>query len=207
MSPASPLRRRLLSVPLLPLLLQTAGARAQPPARTDAVTLEGVSFDRRITLGADELVLNGTGVRQVAWFKGYVAALYLPARARGAAAVLEQGGARRLRLVLLHEAPAGEFSKAFDKGVSRNTPPEALTALRARMAAFHQAVDRIGTVARGDVIDLDHEPARGTVLSVNGTLKAGPIAGADFYAALLRAFVGERPYDKRLRAGLVGESG
>ena len=197
----SRLRRRLLIA--LPLLGPLAAARAQPAS----VTVEGVRFDARITLAGRELVLNGTGIRQVAWFKGYVAALYLPTRARGAAAVLGQTGPRRLRLVLLNDAPAGEFSKAFDKGVSRNTPPAELPALRERMAAFHQAVDKIGTVARGDVVDLDFEPERGMALIVNGKLRAGPFLGEDFYAALLRAFVGERPYDKALRAGLLGEAG
>lgn len=207
----SPTRRRLIAalpLPLLmPMLMPLAGAHAQSPDSPEAVTVEGVRLPTRITLHGRELLLNGTGVRQVAWFKGYVAALYLPARARTAAAVLEQTGARRLRLVLLHEAPAREFSKAFDKGVARNTPPAGLDGLRERMAAFHQAVDKLHTVARGDVIDLDYEPGRGMGLIVNGTLKGGPIAGDDFYAALLRAFIGERPYDKALRAGLLGAAG
>ena len=42
------------------------------------------------------------------------------------------------------------------------------------------------------------------MLVVNGKLRGASVAGADFNAALLRAFVGERPYDKKLRDGLLG---
>jgi hypothetical protein len=64
----------------------------------------------------------------------------------------------------------------------------------------------VGTVKKGDRIDLDQDPTRGTLFALNGTLRGEPIAGADFYAALLASFVGQRPYDKRLKAGLLGLS-
>jgi hypothetical protein len=35
-------------------------------------------------------------------------------------------------------------------------------------------------------------------------LRAEPIAGADFYAALLRIFVGANPVDVRLKKALLG---
>ena len=38
---------------------------------------------------------------------------------------------------------------------------------------------------------------------MNGTLQGEAIVGDDFYAALLRSFVGDRPYDSRLKAGLL----
>jgi hypothetical protein len=78
--------------------------------------------------------------------------------------------------------------------------------MRERMTQFDQLLERIGKVAKGDIVDLDFEPARGTVVLFNGVRRDDPIAGADFYAALLRSFVGARPYDKKLRAGLLGAS-
>lgn len=191
-------RRALVWLLLSPALAWAAEARA------GTVVVEGVRFDDRIRLGGAELLLNGTGVRAVAWFKGYVAALYLPAAARSAAEVTAQAGPRRLRLVMLQNAPAGEFVKAFDKGVNRNSSDSEQAALRERMTQFERHVAEMLQVQRGDVVDLDYEPTRGTVLVVNGKLRGSPVAGADFNAALMRAFVGERPYDKKLRDGLLG---
>lgn len=188
-------RSFLLSMLSLPL-----AATAQA-----AVVLEGVRFEPRIQLGGSELVLNGTGVRAVAWLKGYAAALYLPARTRQADQVLAQAGPKRLRMALLQEVPAPEFVKAFERGIARNTTAAELAALRERMGIFDLQVQRIGRVKRGDVVDLDFEPERGTTLVLNGQARGEPIPGTDFHHALLRAFVGNQPYDKALRAGLLGQ--
>ena len=63
----------------------------------------------------------------------------------------------------------------------------------------------MGKVRKGDVIDLDFDPARGTLFALNGTLQGTAIAGDDFYAALLGSFIGEQPFDARLKSGLLGE--
>ncbi len=168
------------------------------------VRLEGQAFERRIRVAGRELVLNGTGIRAVAWFKGYAAALYLPARASAEAEAVAMAGAKRLQLRMLQDVPAAEFVKAFDKGVARNVDAEALPRLAERMASFEARVSALGSVRKGDVVDLDHDPERGTLFSLNGKPRGEPIAGADFYAALLRSFVGAHPYDEKLKAGLLG---
>lgn len=180
-----------------------AGGFAAPVA-AGVIKVEGVRFEDRAQLAGAELVLNGTGVRAVAWLKGYVAGLYLVRRASSAAEVQALPGPKRLRMVMLQGAPAAEFVKAFEKGLTRNSSEAEAAALRGRMDRFERALEGIGKVVPGDLVDLDFDPARGTSLVFNGRAREEPIAGADFYAALLRSFVGERPYDKRLRAGLLG---
>ena len=114
-------------------------------------------------------------------------------------------GPKRLQMRMLHEVPAGEFVKAFRKGVQRNTAPDELPPLLARMDRFAALITAVGKVKKGDVVDLDLEPGRGTAFSLNGTLRGEPIEGGDFYAALLRSFIGDRPYDQKLKAGLLGQ--
>lgn len=197
---AGPLRRDILlaglAAPLAAFWPQGAGA---------SVVVEGHAFAERIRLIDNELVLNGTGVRAVAWFKGYAAGLYLPRRASDAQAVQALPGPKRLRLVMLQDVPATEFSKAFVKGVSRNTDAAELDALRPRMEQFARAIDEGGQVRRGDVIDLDFLPAEGTLMLLNGQRRGAALPGEDFFRALLRSFVGARPFDERLRAGLLGQ--
>jgi len=102
--------------------------------------------------------------------------------------------------------PAGEFVKALNKGVARNVSPEELQGLEAGLQQFDQMISALGKVRTGDVVDLDHEPGRGLVMRVNGTLRGDAVAGEGMFTALLRAFVGNKPYDEKLKAGLLGRS-
>ena len=178
-------------------------AAAAAPAAAQ-LTVGGQTFDATVRVAGTPLVLNGVGMRAVAWIKGYAAALYLTGRARSADEVVAQPGPKRLRLVMLMGAPASEFIKAFDKGVARNVGAAEAEALAPRMAQFDAMLERIGQVAKGDIVDMDYEPERGMTLAFNGVVRGPAIPGADFYAGLLRAFVGDKPYDQRLRAGLLG---
>lgn len=192
--------RRLLCVATAVLVALPAALQAQGAP----VVVQGQAFESQTQLAGSVLVLNGTGIRAVAWFKGFAAGLYLSGRAATAAQVLATPGPKRLQLRMLHDVPTSEFAKAFRKGVARNASPQEQTLLAPRMAQFEAQIRTTDNVQQGDVINLDFDPAQGMSFSVNGTLRGAPIAGADFYAALLRSFVGDKPFDTKLRAGLLG---
>lgn len=198
-------RRRALGW-LGTLAVFAVGTPALVGAQGDTVHVEGQPFDRRVRLVGTDLQLNGTGIRAVAWFKGYAAGLYLPAKAGTAAQAVGMAGPKRLQMRMLQEVPAAEFVKAFKKGVTRNTAGAEMPGLQPRMERFEALITAVGKVRKGDVIDLDLEPGRGTAFSLNGTLRGEVIAGDDFFAALLRSFVGDRPYDEKLKSGLLGRS-
>lgn len=181
-------------------LLGLAAARAAPAQ----VTVEGQVFAERVTLGGASLVLNGTGVRAVAWLKGYAAGLYLSARAATPEQVLATPGPKRLQMRMLQDVPAPEFVKAVDKGFGRNVPPPQQPALDARRAEFDRQVQAVGQVKKGDVVDLDFLPGRGMVFSLNGRVRGEAIPGDDFYAAVLLIFLGPKPVDTKLKTGLLG---
>lgn len=190
-------RRFLLAISALSL---APLSQAQPAT----VMVEGQPFDRQVRVAGASLQLNGTGVRAVAWFKGYAAGLYLAAAANSATQALAAPGPKRLQIRMLQDVPAVEFEKAFTKGMRRNAPDDQLAGLEARMAEFAQTIRAVGKVRKGDVVDLDLDPARGTLFALNGTLHGTAIAGDDFYAVLLASFVGDHPYDARMKAGLLG---
>lgn len=197
---ASPLRRSATRRALL--LGGVAFAVAGGPAR--AATIAGVSFEDRIRLAGSELQLNGVGVRAVAWFQGYAAALYLPQRSPSAEAALAVPGPKRVRMKMLVEVESKEFAKAVDKGVRRNNTEAEQAALRERVQRFDRTILEIGVLKKGDVIDLDWLPGRGFVLAVNGRERGEAIAGEDMYRAILKIFLGPDPVDKKLKAGLLG---
>lgn len=176
-------------------------AQVQPDA---PVVFEGLRFDRRVQVAGVSLLLNGTGLRAVAWFKGFAAALYLAGRASAAPQAVAMAGPKRLQMRLFHDVPAAEFAKAFRKGMERNSEPDERARLAERIARFEAQINALGTVRKGDTVDLDLDPSRGTLFGLNGTLRGDVVPGDDFYAALLRSFVGDRPYDNKLKAGLLG---
>ena len=175
---------------------------AQSPVA--GVKLEGQSFDAVARVAGTDLLLNGTGLRAVSWFKAFVAGLYLARPARNAQEATTLPGPKRLQLRMLRKLPAVEFNKAVHKGVARNVTANQLQALQQRLDQFGAQVDALGKLHAGDVVDLDHEPGQGTAMRLNGTLRGRTIAGDDFFVALLLSFVGDRPYDKKLKAGLLG---
>ena len=169
--------------------------------------VEGQAFASRISLAGSELLLNGTGVRAAAWFKGYAAGLYLSRGSTSLAQTLTVTGAKRLQLRMLQDVPAAEFVKALKKGVERNTASAEWPALQPSMQRFGDQIAALGKVRKGDRVDLDLDPARGLLFSVNGTLRGEPLPGDALFNALLRAFLGDHPYDDNLKAGLLAGPG
>ena len=181
--------------------------QSQPQAQDPPRLVEGQPFATRLRLSGTDTVLNGTGVRAVAWFKGYAVGLYLPQRATTAAQAVAQTGPKRLQLRMLQDVPAAEFVKALNKGMERNSTAEEWPTLAPRVQRFGEQIMVSGAVHKRDVVDLDFDPARGLLFARNGKLMAEVVPGADFYAALLRAFIGDHPYDERMRAGLLAQPG
>jgi hypothetical protein len=185
-------------------LLALALYAALPARAAPAITTEGYTFAGSVRIADTALQLNGVGLRAVGWLKGYAAGLYLPRKASTEAQVLETPGAKRMRLRMLQDVDAEEFVKAFVKGVQRNTPAAQAAALEERMTRFNATVRSLVKLKKQDVIDLDYLPGQGLVLARNGSVQGTAVAGEDFYAALLRCFIGQRPADPEMKTGLLG---
>ena len=190
--------------PVLALLLMagTGAFVATGPAR--ALELDGARFDDSVRLGDRTLVLNGAGFRQVAWFKGYAAGLYLVDKVTSEAAAVDAPGPKRLQMRMMVDVGTEEFVKAIDKGFGRNTPEAEQPALADRRKQWNDAILAIGKVKKGDRIDLDYLPPQGMTMRLNGNVVGTVVPGADFYGAMLRIFIGQKPVDANLKAGLLG---
>ena len=197
LQPENPRRRLLLAAAAL--LVGATGAQGAAP-----IKVEGLTFAGTASVAGQSLELNGVGLRAVAWLKGYAAGLYLSTRARTPQQVLAAPGAKRLQMRMLLGVDTIEFVKAVNKGVARNTPAAEQPGLAERVARFNALVQAIGKVKKNDVVDLDFLPGRGMQLAFNGEPRGAPIPGEDFYAALLRIFIGDLPVDRELKIGLLG---
>jgi len=187
-------------------LLSLAAIALVPKARADSsgMSIGGVSFAPRAEVGGQQLWLNGVGMRASAVIKGFAAALYLPEPARSGEQALRAPGAKRLRMRMMLDVPTEVFVHAIHKYMQRNLPEPQQAALNDRLSTLDARLRALGQVADGDVIDLDFVPASGLLIAVNGRTRVAPIAGADLYEAVMQVFLGERPVDARLKAGLLG---
>ena len=173
-------------------------------ASAATVEREGQRFDDSLRVGNGKLVLNGIGVRAAAWFKGYVAGLYLPQKTHDAEAVYGLAGPKRIAVRMLVDVNSTLLAKTFDDGIRKNYKGEALEPLSRRMEALDAQIRSLDAVRKGEEVDLDFEPGSGTHVLVRGKPIGDAIEGEDFYVALLKMFIGERAVDKELRAGLLG---
>lgn len=165
---------------------------------------EGFTFEESATVAGVELKLNGVGVRQVAWLKGYAAGLYVVRPGRDVQAILDAGSPVRVKLGLMLGVGAQEFTKAVRSGIRKNYSKADQAKLADRVEQFDAVMKDIGRVRKGDVVVVDGVPNQGLVIRLNDKIRGQhPIPGDDFVRAFVAIFIGQRPVDERLKAGLL----
>ena len=143
-------------------------------------------------------------MRTRAFFKVYVAALYVPKKATDAATLLSQTGPRRVAITMLRDVDAATFAGALNDGLKDNHSEAQLAGLKPQIDALNAAFKQVGEAKKGDLIQLDFAPDVGTRVVVNGQPRGSAMAGDAFFSALLRIWIGDKPADGGLKKGLLG---
>jgi hypothetical protein len=169
-----------------------------------AAEVAGVKIDDKTRVGNSELTLNGAGLRRRAFFQVYAIGLYLPQKASNAAAVLEQPGPKRVSIHMLRDVGADAFTEALRDGIRANHSESDIKALEPRVNELAAIMAEVKEAKKGMAITLDWQPPSGTVMLVNGAPRGKPISGEDFYRALLRVWVGDKPVQDDLKRALLG---
>lgn len=187
---------RLLAIASLSLL--SGGVAAQ------TVEIEGVKFEPTVQVGGTALQLNGAGIRTRAVFKVYAAGLYVPQKANSAAALLAQKGPRRVAIGMLRNVDADSFAGALSDGLKANLTEQQLAGFKGQVDALNANLKAVGEAKKGDLIHFEFTPEAGTRVLVNGQPRGTAIPGDDFFAAVLRIWIGDKPVDGALKKALVG---
>jgi hypothetical protein len=188
--------KRLLVSAALSIVTLTAGA--QP------VEIEGVKLDASAQVGGAALQLNGAGVRTRAFFKVYVAGLYVPQKAGDAGALLAQKGARRIVIAMLRSVDAETFAGALNDGLKANHSDAQLAGWKTQIDALNANLKAVGEAKKGDLIHFEYVPEAGTRVMVGGQPRGSVIPGEDFFTAVLRIWIGDKPVDAGLKKGMLG---
>lgn len=172
--------------------------------QASALTIADKRLDDMAEVGQQHLLLNGAGMRSVFFFKVYIGALYLRQHLTTPAAVLADTGPKRIELYIMRHVDADEFMDAFNKAINHNQTPKELKAIADRLARFGKVFRAVGAVDEDTVVLLDYLPQSDeTVLTINGKEQVR-IAGRDFYAALLKIWLGKLPAQESLKKAMLG---
>jgi Chalcone isomerase-like len=186
------MRKRLVCA-LLTLAAVAAGA----------AEVAGVKLDDKTQVESRELLLNGAGLRKRFIFNVYVIGLYLPEKKAEPAAILALGGPKRAAIHMLRNVGAETFSEALVEGLRANTTEAEYKALAPRVQELERIIAEVREAKKGMIISLDWTGAA-TQVMVNGKSAGKAIAGEDFYRALLRIWLGDKPVQDDLKKSLLG---
>lgn len=170
-----------------------------------AADVAGVRFDDRTTVAGTDLALNGAGLRTRFMLKVYAMGLYLPRRADTPDAIATVAGPKRILIVTLRELTAEQFADALVDGLKKNHSEAEFARLQARSDELRSALLALKAAPAGTQIRLEWLPGSGTRLSVGNDARGKDIPGEDFYRALLRIWLGDKPVDADLKNALLGK--
>lgn len=166
-----------------------------------AAEVAGVKFEDTARVAQATLELKGAGLRKRFFFEIYAIGLYVPDRDGDP---LAQAGAKRVAIHMLRDVGAERFTRALVDGMRRNHDEAAMQSLEPRIARLSTLMAEVKEAKKGMAIALDWVPGTGTRVTIDGRPAGDPIEGEDFYRALLRIWLGDRPVQDDLKQALLG---
>jgi len=172
-------------------------------ARSEVV-IEGARYETSVVLAGERLELNGVGVRKRFLFDIYAGGLYVPKRATRTEDLVNQPGPKRVALRFLRDVDGELFVSSLHNGLKANHSEAELAKWKTQVETLTRTIRTIALVRRGESVHFEYTPEDGTRVTVNGVTRGPLIPGADFYAAVLRVWLGETPADAGLKKGMLG---
>ena len=164
--------------------------------------LAGIAF-ATLSLAADDLALNGSGIRKRVFFEVNSIGLYLPKKTSSAQEAIASPGPKRIDIRMLRDVSAEQFSGALADGIRANHSEAEARALEPSVKQLTAVMAEVGEAKKGMLISLGWD-GKATQLRVDGKGVGAPIEGEDFYRALLRIWLGEKPVQEDLKKALLG---
>jgi hypothetical protein len=168
-----------------------------------AAEVAGVRIDDKTRVANADLSLNGAGLRKRLFVQVYAIGLYLAQKANRPAAILEQPGPKRVAIHMLRDVSADAFSEAMGEGIRANHSEAEAKGLEPRLKELAGIFAELKEAKKGMALALDWNGSA-TQLLAQGKPVGKPIQGEDFYRALLRIWIGDKPVQDDLKKALLG---
>jgi hypothetical protein len=165
-----------------------------------AAEVAGVKIDDKVRVGNTDLTLTGAGLRKRVFFQVYAIGLYVQDRK---ADPISQPGLKRVQIHMLRDVGADTFNEALAEGIKANHSEAEAKALEPRVKQLGAIMAELKEAKKGMAIALDWN-GKATQVVVDGKPAGQPIEGEDFYRALLRIWLGDKPVQDDLKKALLG---
>jgi hypothetical protein len=165
-----------------------------------AAEVAGVKIDDQARVGDAELALSGAGLRRRVFFQVYAIGLYVQDRK---ADPISQPGPKRVQIHMLRDVGADPFIDALAEGIKANHSEAEASALEPRVKQLGATIAEIKEAKKGMSIALDWNGSA-TQVVIDRRPAGAPIEGEDFYRALLRIWLGDKPVQEDLKKSLLG---
>lgn len=172
-----------------------------------AAETNGVTYQDSVKVAGKDLTLNGLGMRSKFFIKVYAAGLYLTEKKNTLPEVLKIDGPRRMTLVMMREISSDDFGAAFMTGLNDNVSTAERSKIVSQIGKFGELFGSIPGLNKGDVLHIDWIPGSGTQCELNGKKIGDSVPDLDFYNAVLRIWLGDKPVDRALKPALLGQAG
>ena len=180
----------------LGLALIGSAAHAAPTA---------TKFEPTLLVQGTPLVLNGAGTRFKAIFKVYDMGLYTTKKVGTPEELLALPGPKRLQFTALRDLPGTDLGRLFIKGMSENSPKEMVQKHTLSATRLIEVFSGRSKMAAGESFAMEFVPGKGTTFYILGQPQGDPVGDAEFFAMVLKIWVGSTPADHLLKAALLGQ--
>ncbi len=169
-----------------------------------ALAAPSTKFEPTMQVQGTPLLLNGAGTRYKAFFKVYDMGLYTPKKVSAPDALLALPGPKRLQFTALRELPGTDLGRLFIKGLSENSPKEAVQKHALSSNRFIEIFSGKSKLLPGETFAMEFVPGKGTQFYIQGQPQGTPVGDAEFFTMVLKIWVGNSPADNLLKDALLG---
>jgi hypothetical protein len=161
-------------------------------------------FEPMLQVQGTPLLLNGAGTRFKAIFKVYDLGLYTSKKVGTPEELLALAGPKRLQFTALRDLPGTDLGRLFIKGMSENSPKEMVQKHTLSATRLIEIFSGRSKMAAGETFAMEFVPGKGTTFYIMGQPQGEPVGDAEFFAMVLKIWVGDAPADHLLKAALLG---
>ena len=135
-----------------------------------SVDVSGVPLEETVTVGGQQLKLNGAGFRKRGYFKIDVTALYLQQKYNTLEAVENAPGAKRLQLIIQQDITGSQASRYFLIDFEASATPAEFAKLITEVSQVGDIYSALPKIKKGDIVTMDWIPGKGLIATLNGNV-------------------------------------
>jgi Chalcone isomerase-like len=167
------------------------------------VKVKTENFPKQIQVEGAKLALNGLGTRYKAIFKVYDMGLYTTSKVSNLQDLISLPGPKKLHFVAHRELPGTDLGMLFLRGMRENSPPELTTKYTASANRLVEIFSGKNRLMPDENFSIEFIPGKGTTFYILDKPQGAAIGDAEFFAMILRIWLGPVPADFMLKDALL----